>query len=264
MSFFAMSKPRGKCAFCGEAGDLTKSHIWPDWAATILPQTATHHEQIIGKFHTFTPAVAGPEFYHKLKPGHVGARKPRNTCKKCNGDWMRKIEEATMPFLDSLLLRRARSIDLTEQRALAALLCLVSMRIDASSRMKAVPRNEHQWLMNNPEPPASWKIWIARYVGSQRMDQQFTAMHLSSSPNVPTGVEHCNTQVTSLVVGHLYAHLYSSIQWPGFPGYDGFELAQLWPLTYRTIEIDSLPTIFEGEVPWIHETIARTRTPISK
>src|ERR1700738_1830430 len=96
---FGMSKPTGKCAFCGNPGNLTKSHVWPEWAESILPQTATHHEQITGLFHTFVPKVKGPELFRRVRPGHVGTRKPRNTCKQCNGNWMRHIEEATMPLM---------------------------------------------------------------------------------------------------------------------------------------------------------------------
>jgi hypothetical protein len=58
-----MSKPVGKCVFCGGPG-LTKSHVWPEWAEAILPESATHHEQIIGQFHTFTPKVQGPALTH--------------------------------------------------------------------------------------------------------------------------------------------------------------------------------------------------------
>jgi hypothetical protein len=258
-----MSKLRGCCAFCGKPGDLTKSHVWPEWAEAILPETATHHEQIIGQFYTFKPTVKGPAFFQKLKPGHVGTRKPRNTCAACNGGWMRLIEENTMPFLCYLLLAQPHLLDLAEQQMLAALLCLVSMRIDVSWRgPKAVPQSDREWLMENPEPPANWKIWIARYVGSQRMDQRHTPMQIASSPNVATGEEYCNTQVTSLVVGQFYAHLFSSTAWKDFAGYEGADLIQLWPLTQRIIPVQSIPVIFEPEVPWLHETIARTKQPI--
>jgi hypothetical protein len=228
-----MSKPKGKCAFCGKPGHLTKSHVWPEWAEAILPETATHHERIIGKFHTFTPTVKGPEYFQKIKPGHVGTRKPRNTCRACNGGWMRLIEENTMPFLSSLILSQPYPLNLAEQQMLAAMLCLVSMRVEASSHeMKSIPQSDREWLMENPEPPAGWKIWIAHYQGNLTMDQQYMAMQIASAPNVTASVEYCNTQVTSLVIGHFYAHLFSSTVWSDFPGYAGIEFAQLWPLAY--------------------------------
>jgi hypothetical protein len=111
-----MSKPKGKCAFCGKPGDLTKSHIWPEWAEAILPQTATHHQQIIGEFLTFKPIAKGPEYFQRVRPGHVGKRKPRNTCLACNAGWMRLIEENTLPFMDSLILSKPYSLNLAEQQ----------------------------------------------------------------------------------------------------------------------------------------------------
>lgn len=255
-----MSKPKGKCAFCGQPGDLTKSHIWPEWAEAILPQTATHHQQIVGEFLTFKPIAKGPEYFQKVKQGHVGTRKPRNTCQTCNSGWMRLIEENTMPFLDSLLLAKPYSVGLAEQQMLAALLCLVSMRLEVSWRdgPKAIPQSDLKWLMENPEPPTNWKIWIGKYVGSQAIDQQHTPMQIASSPDVTIGVEYCNTQVTSLVVGQFYAHLFSSTVWKDFPGYEGIDLVQLWPLKHRIIPVQSLPAIFEQEVIPLHETIPRS------
>jgi hypothetical protein len=255
-----MSKPKGKCAFCGKPGDLTKSHVWPEWAEAIVPENATHHQQIIGEFHTFKPIAKGPEYFQKVKQGHVGTRKPRNTCEKCNSGWMRLIEENTMPFLGTLLLSQPYSLDLAEQQMLAALLCLVSIRLEAGWRggPKAIPQSDKDLLIENPEPPANWKIWISKYVGTQAMDQQHTPMQLASSSNIPIGAENCNTQVTSLVVGQFYAHLFSSTVWKNFPGYEGADLVQLWPLKHRLIPVQSLPAIFEQEVTPLHETIPRS------
>jgi hypothetical protein len=257
-----MSKPRRNCVFCGEPNRLTKSHVWPEWAEAILPQTATHHEQITGRFNTFTPKAQGPEFRRTIRPGHVGKRKPRNTCSVCNGGWMRLIEEATIPFMAPLLRAEHHILTLDQQKYVAALLCLVSMRVEFSGNMRAIPKSDREWLMTHSEPPPDWKIWIGRYEGGAKMDQQYTAMQISSSPNVPRGVEHCNTQVTSLVIGHLYAHLFSSTAWRDFTGYNGISLRQIWPLGTRNIVVSRLPAIREAEVPWLHETIARTLTHI--
>ena len=255
-----MSKPKGKCAFCGKPGNLTKSHIWPEWCEAILPQAATHHQQIIGEFQTFKPTAKGPQYSQKVRPGHVGSRKPRNTCLTCNGGWMRLIEENTMPFLDLLILGKPHSLDLVEQQMLAALLCLVSMRLEVSWREgpKAIPQSDRDWLMEYPEPPPNWKIWIGKHIGVNAIDQQHTPMQIASSPDISIGAEYCNTQVTSLVVGQLYAHLFSSTVWKDFSGYNGIDLVQLWPLKHRTILVQSLPTIFDQDVVPLHETIPRT------
>jgi hypothetical protein len=258
-----MSHPAGKCAFCGNAGDLTKSHIWPEWIDKILPQTATHHEHQIGRFQTYTPKVPGPQPWSKLKQGHVGTRKPRNTCLRCNSGWMRRIEEATMPFLGSLLLGEPQLLDTFSQRLLATFLCLVTMRNEISSQMRAIPASDRGWLMAHFEPPAGWKIWIARYEGTPRMDQRYCALQIASSPNVPRGLEHLNTQVTSLTIGHVYAHIFSSTAWRNFGGYKGIELTQLWPGRQFDIDTDSLTVLPETDIPWLHETIIRDTIEVS-
>jgi len=83
-------------------------------------------------------------------------------------------------------------------------------------------------------------------------------MQIVSSPDVTVGFEYCNTQITSLIVGQFYAHLFSSTVWKDFSGYEGIDLVQLWPLTHRIIPVQSLPVIFEQEVTLLHEAIPRT------
>jgi hypothetical protein len=252
-----MSKPTGKCVFCGNQGDLTKSHIWPEWAETILPQRATHHEQIIGEFATFTPKMAGPTKWRKVRPGHVGTRRPRNTCRSCNGGWMREIEEASMADMPSLLLGNPRLLSVASQKSLAAFLCLVTMRVESTSQMRTIPQSDRDLLRTQREPPSYWKIWIARHEGNARMDERFTAMQIASSPDTPMGVEYCNSQVTTLVIGHLCAHLFSSSEWGDFGGYHGIDLRRIWPLNESAIEVAFLPVVLENAIPWLHEAVAR-------
>jgi hypothetical protein len=253
-----VSKPRGKCAFCGKPGKLTKSHIWPDWIASLLPQTATHHERIIGKFYTFVPKAKGPAFDRTVKEGHVATRKPRNTCKQCNEGWMRHIEEAAMPIVQPLLAGVACSLDTDYQRILAAFLCLVVMRIEAGSKLKSIPAEDRYWLMNHSEPPSHWKIWIAQYYGEPLNDQRYTAMQIASSKDVQASEEHCNSQVTTLTIGNLCAHLFSSTNWLDFGGYEGAELTMIWPVSTRVIDTWRIEGVTQDEIPWLHEAVART------
>jgi hypothetical protein len=175
---------------------------------------------------------------------------------------MRRIEEATMPFLGPLLLGKPQLLDTFSQRLLATFLCLVCMRIEITSGMKAIPATDREWLMTHFEPPPEWKIWIARYEGAPRMDQRYSAIQIASSPDVPRGVEFFNTQVTSLTIGHLYAHIFSSTHWRNFGGYKGIELARIWPGQQFDIDTDSITTLPEADVPWLHETIIRDTTEV--
>lgn len=171
---------------------------------------------------------------------------------------MRRMEEATMPFMPALLLGTPHLLDTFSQRLLAAFLCLVSMRVELSSHdMRAIPASDRNWLRTRFEPPPDWTIWIGRYEGSPRMDERYTAMHVASAPDVPTGVEYCNSQVTTLVIGQLCAHMFSSTVWRNFRGYHGLQCPAIWPPWSYDIEVSHLTVIAEADVPWLHEAIAR-------
>jgi hypothetical protein len=255
-----MSKPAKQCAFCGRTG-ATKSHIWPDWLKNILTPSATHHERIVGRLETFEPKMGMPPLQATKKQGHVGSRKPRNTCGKCNGGWMREIEETNMSLVPPLLLGHPHLLQSFGQRLLATFLCLVSMRIEISSvTVGSIPKAERDWLKQNYEPPANWRIWIARYKGEPLMDERFAAMQIASKTVKPS-IEHCNSQVTTLVIGQLCAHLFSSTVWPNFGGYEGIQLCSIWPPSQFGIDTSAMPVITQTMVPWLHEAIGRELSP---
>jgi hypothetical protein len=259
-----MSKPAGKCIFCGQPG-LTKGHVWPDWLNNILPRTATHHEVVTGEFSTFTPEVPVTPKTQMLRQGHARARKPRNTCSSCNSGWMSQIEDDVIPTATHLIKDEAFMLDDRQQCKLAAFLCLISMRLEFSGHMRATPASDHQYLMKNRKPPASWLIWIAKYAGDKPDEHwsRYSAVLLGSTPADKVGPEYCNTQCTTLVMGKLCAHLYSSTQMP-IEGYEGIRLTRIWPLTGWRIDTRFLPALSDDILPWLHEAVARETPPLPK
>lgn len=170
---------------------------------------------------------------------------------------MRRIEEAAMLIMPPLVLGRNHLLDTFSQRLLASFLCLICMRVELSSKTRPIPAADREWLMKHFEPPADWKIWITQFEGSVPIDENHTALQIGSSKNIAVGMEHCNSQVTTLTVGKFCAHLYSSTAWPDFPGYEGVDLTPIWPSGNLDIEVSMLPSITEEDVPWLHEAIAR-------
>ena len=81
-----------------------------------------------------------------------------------------------------------------------------------------------------------------------------TAMQIESQPTTHFGPEYCNTQVTTLIAGQLYAHVFFSTVWPDFPGYS---LIQIWPPTYPYIDTGLLPAMSDRDGVMLHETISR-------
>jgi hypothetical protein len=251
-----MSRPPTICVFCGRTG-ATKSHVWPDWIAKVLPPNATHHETIVGSFTTFIPKARGQSLAKTVKPGHIGTRKPRNTCGECNNGWMKQIEESVMSIMQPLLFGDQFLLNVWQQRRLATFLCLVSMRVETSYHdMKVIPVADRDYLRKNLEAPPDWKIWIARYAG-YKTEQRYNAMQIMSHPTETIGAQYCNSQVTTLAIGKLLAYLFSSTVYPEYSGYDGIELAAIWPPRRLDIELNDLPIVTEAAVPWLHESLPR-------
>jgi hypothetical protein len=150
-----MSKVAGKCVSCGGRG-LTKGHVWPDWISKILPVTATHHEMVTGKFETFNATLPGPEYSIAQRQGSARARKPRNTCAKCNNGWMSVIENDAIKPMVPLIRGIDVPLGMVEQRAMAALLCLINMRLEFLGEFRAIPAPDRNAINETRLPPAGW------------------------------------------------------------------------------------------------------------
>jgi hypothetical protein len=173
---------------------------------------------------------------------------------------MSRLETAALPIVRPLIIGDQFLLDGIGQLLLAGMLALVSCRIELTARgMRAVPPHEIDFLRANLLPSCNWRIWIARHDGANLKDyvQRYAAMQIGDEPLAVVGPEYCNTQVTTLIVGHLYAHLFFSTVWPNFGGYAGIKLTQLWPPTGYNIETAALPSIGDETGVDVHETIAR-------
>jgi hypothetical protein len=268
-----MSKSKGKCVFCPRT-DLTKSHIWPEWAQKVIPSTAKQYEVRTGSFHTYTPNTNVEDQTFKIKAGSVANRRPRNTCFECNNGWMRSIEEYARPYITALMLGDRQLLEAPHQYALAAFLSLVTTRIDISNKTaRAVPPSDYQHLIQHREPGADWKIWIMRYIDGPGDDYAYRHFPMAmkelprkmletlSPQQLSARAEDCNTQVTTIVVGRLCAHIFSTTAYRDFAGYLEPPMCQIWPITGLYIDTGFLPDIDASTATWLHETIGRDRNP---
>jgi len=257
-----MSKPAGKCLFCGKGG-LTKGHIWPDWFNDILPKTASHHQIETGKFYTFEPTVPGPDYSIETKQGHARTRKPRNTCTRCNSGWMSIIENVAKPYAVPLILNRSVILNSFGRFTVASLLVLIAMRLEALGNMQAILLEDRDWLRRYFEPTLDWKIWIAQY-GGEKQDDNWARSYGAQIDSIPTdkvGPEYCNVKVTTLVIGQFCAHLfYSPVI--DFAGYEGITLCRLWPPSRFDVNTAWLPVMSDQHVLWLHEAFARESPPM--
>jgi hypothetical protein len=252
-----MSNPAGACVFCG-GPRLTKGHVWPLWLGKILP-SATHHEMEVGRFRTFTPTIPGPEHSIEQRQGSARSRKPRNTCMTCNRGWMSTIESAAIKPMTPLILGIDVPLRMEDQRAIAALLCLINMRLEFLGDFRAIPPSDRSELKRTGLPPTGWCIWLARFIGKNGEDlvSNYCGMMAGElSPPEHVGPEHCNTQATTLVIGKLCAHLFRSSFVP-FIDYREARLTRIWPVTGFDIQTEFMPTISDDGILSLAEAIAR-------
>jgi hypothetical protein len=262
-----MSKPRRPCSFCGQIRRLSKGHIWPESFGEFLPSDAMYHEQRIGKFDTFESTIPGPEKWERVGTGPLHKRRPRNTCQICNSGWMSKIESAALPIAKPLILGEPSLLDTRSQRLLAAVLSLISTRIEFTAQgMKTVPQSEIATLMETFVPSNNWRVWVARHAGTNLREylHRYTAMQLASEPTAKFGPEYCNTHVSALIAGQFYAHVFFSTVWPDFSGYDGVNLTRVWPANEFSIDTRFIPAIDDETGVLLHEAISREgkRVPV--
>jgi hypothetical protein len=254
-----MSQPPGKCVFCG-GKRLTKGHVWPDWLNDILPQTATHHEHEIGRFETFIPKAKGPAYSKRLRQGHARSRKPRNTCLRCNTGWMSGIEGLAKQSLLPLIKGENCVLDTFAQFSISTLLCLIAMRIEFLSGMRAITAEDHDWVRYYREPSKDWKIWIAHFDGDTPDDHPARSycVQLVSDQTETVGPEYCNAQISTLVIGKLCAHLVYAPELPLTKfEYEGIRLTRIWPANPYHIDTGWMTGLSGRDVLWLHETFAR-------
>jgi len=178
---------------------------------------------------------------------------------------MSRIEDEAIAVTSALIKDQEIRFDENEQRRLAALLCLITMRLEFLSHMRAIPLEDRLHLKQYGEPPKLWTIWITKYLGEKADDHwsRFCAMQVGSTPPDKVGAVHCNTQVTTMVIGKLCAHLFSSTVSP-IIGYEGIRLARIWPLTGLGIDSRFIPGIDDKAVVWLHEALARESKPVPR
>jgi hypothetical protein len=248
---------------------LTHGHVWPDWLKNILPTTSTHHEAITGYFATFEPEAPGPPKTKEQRQGPARARKPRNTCKKCNSGWMSGIEDDAIAVATPLIKGDDFQLTSEGQQTLASFLCLITMRLQFLGPMRPIPAEDRIFLKEHLEPPPIWAVWIAKYTGKEPDEHwsRFCALQVvsqdDSTPADKMGPHYCNTQTTTLVMGKLCAHLFSSTVQP-ILGYDGVRLTRIWPRSGFDLNTKFLPAIDDNAVVALHETLAANSIPVRR
>jgi hypothetical protein len=253
------------CAFCGKPGQMTKQHIWPKWLQKIRRPIATSHTQVTGEFLTFTPSSRRLPRHALVHQGHAGSRKVRNVCQACNNGWMSRVEESAKGPAIPLILDQPFGLTLDYQTQLARWFALMTAMIEFSDPATAtLTREDRLFLKDRLDPPPIFKMWIGRYVGMHTEQHwcRHTGMNMSLTPDVSGDPYKCNTQTTTIVLGALCIHTYSSAIDPDFPGYVGAPIEQVWPVEKQAISWPLSIGMSDSKVIALSESLAAQTRPL--
>src|SRR5260221_9095898 len=98
---------RFTCIFCGATRHRSKEDVISKWMQKLLPlasgEIAEHRLQ-------FGDRVQPQRIYQALV-----YKVPRRVCRKCNNEWMGRIESDVQPFLGPMILGQALTLSQDQQ-----------------------------------------------------------------------------------------------------------------------------------------------------
>jgi hypothetical protein len=256
-----MSRSITRCVFCGRPG-VTKGHVWPKWMSKVLANPVDRHMNVQGRYRTFNPTqTRSTPFQTEVRQGRGASRKPRNTCLKCNSGWMRTIEDAAKPSLTKLIKGQSFLLDKEEQKKVASLICLISVRAEYLDGKLSISDSDRDWLREKGSPPQNWKIWIGYFSGQKAGEYWYNRSALQVESEMrslkPYEVARYNTHSSTFVMGRLCCTAICStfVDITKIKGYDA-QILRIWPIQWN-INTAMLPRLTDGGVASLGEAMAR-------
>lgn len=197
----------GVCIFCNQAG-VTKQHMFPDWLSSVLPREEDYHSQATYNISMAkNSAIINPNF--QKKRGHVGTRKIRKVCKKCNSGWMSILEMKAKPFLTKMILNEDINLDKNIKEIISIWIIMTSIVAEYTDLPhQAIPFGDRISLMSSQKDYPNWQIWIGRYKGN--LWKQRYRHHGMKYGKLPQYEESSLTQVSTFALGSLFIYAASS------------------------------------------------------
>lgn len=217
----ATGQYKGTCAYCGASAKLTKEHIWGKWSSKYLgaPTRGGAHLVRLNTSDVRNGAQHGR--------GPSRSRTLRIACGKCNGGWMKDINERAKPALIRLARGEWWYLSPYERQSLAAWATLFTMSYEHAdlATMATVPAERLRFSIDH-HPPAHWAVGIARYDGDKYYED--SVQHTAFMLDEPV----MNIQTTTILFGNLILHTYSSRKAIFPQWWNRFGMEKIWPLGY--------------------------------
>lgn len=232
-------RPPGKCIFCG-GGPVTLEHIWSEWTYHYVPVNPNiKHTRFHARSGKGSPNILGLTD-DRAYPGSVNTRKMRVVCRiRCNSGWMSDVEDAAKPHLIPLLTGRRATLTMYQQKLVATWFTMKAMVTEFNDpALVASTAEERERVMLYREPPASWRIWMARHDTFEWTNSYFrnaaTLGNLDAQGVyvTPDGSFSKNTQIIALGIGEVvFVAVSTRVPNVGFkvPLESQHVLRQIWP-----------------------------------
>ncbi|MDD1534573.1 MULTISPECIES: hypothetical protein [unclassified Bradyrhizobium] len=206
-----MAQFKTHCIFCNEPARRTAEHIFGQWMKDRFTSTFTRTDH----FTSFTDWRSGAPISTMAKgrlhrQGNPHAQQLRLVCKRCNNEWMSRLQTSASDVLSALMRDDWSTLDRVGIRHLAAWSAMVTMCFEfADLKTQAIPQQEREILMNTGAPPDNWIIGFGRVAASVDPESTWHRGAYIGPPIIGPGLPACNVQTTTIVLRSCFVHCLS-------------------------------------------------------
>lgn len=215
------------CIFCGKS-PTTLEHLFPQWMRPVLAQdprglSATGRQ--VRRVETIEQTTE-----HTWESKAIIDFKVNCVCGPCNNGWMSRIESAAQPVLSPMILGANASLDRHAQEIVGMWSALKAVVFRyAHQPIAPVPRDWLDYFHQHHEPPKSWSVWVARYIGSIPARYEGRTVNIQF-PRI-AGLTHAAPTfdgiLATILVGQFVAQVFG-VNWGAHQG-ESSSLFRVWP-----------------------------------
>lgn len=183
---------------------------------------------------------------------------------------MRDLEDSARPVLTSLMLSQSALLTPLDQAKVATWAVLKTIVIVSLNepRRQAIGSEERALFMGARLPQPGWGVWLGHYAGGLYSPMRYRTIAVSQAlPSVKEAPPVANTQATTIVIGSLYLHVFSSA-WIGseVPYEEALMRAQipvlrLWPPVNRDIASPPVIPVSDFQADVAHYLLGANARP---
>jgi hypothetical protein len=233
----------GRCIFCGQRGNRTQTHIWPDWLKSVLTDEThrTHIEEEVTYLSNKKSVILRRT---RVRQGGLFSQKPYFACETCNTGWMNDFEKEVIAFAKPVFTSSTAIILTRKQvRSLCGWISLIAilMEYNAVREKSSIPKIDRRYIREHLEPPEEWSIF-AKSQNNPKLSPYHMTVRRWYDPGIsahelPSEIiqgRDLNTQLSIFGLGQIVVQLFTSSHFNivnDFRTYANSQnFIQLWPM----------------------------------